>query len=321
MPDRTAVVGSFQLMLDGTRIGLLKSVDGGSAVAGVVTEKADSSLIPKKHLGSISYSPLVVQVGLAIGPALFDWINASWTGKAQRKDGSIITADYNLTAISQRDFFHAFVTETTIPALDGASKDPAYLTVTLAPEYTRDSKPSGKVAGESVKQKLWVSSNFRVTIDGLDCTRVMRVDALTVKQAVVRDDRAGIVPAQLEFPNLKITLSQVGSETWFAWFDGFVIKGNNDESKEKNGSIALLSPDLKDELLRVDLFNLGIFAIGPEKAEANSDRVATVTAQLYCERMELRLPDKASKPPAVSRSRKTVRGSRRIPSRRSRARR
>ena len=93
----------------------------------------------------------------------------------------------------------------------------------------------------------------------------MRVDALTVKQAVVRDDRAGIVPAQLEFPNLKITLSQVGSETWFAWFDGFVIKGNNDESKEKNGSIALLSPDLKDELLRVDLFNLGIFAIGPRR--------------------------------------------------------
>jgi hypothetical protein len=304
----------------------LKSVDGGSAVADVVTEKADSSLIAKKHLGSISYSPLVVQVGLAMSPALFDWINASWTGKAQRKDGSITAADYNLTAISQRDFFHALVTETTIPALDGASKDPGYLTVTLAPEYTRDSKPSGKVTGETVKQKLWVASNFRVTIDELDCTRVMRVEPLTVKQPIAREDvgvvrRTGIEPAQLEFPNLKITLSQVGSETWFAWFNDFVIKGNNGESKERNGSIALLSPDLKDEVLRIDLFNLGIFAFGPEKAEANSDRVATVTAQLYCERMELRLPDKASKPLTASRSRKAVRGSRRTPSRRSRARR
>jgi hypothetical protein len=44
---------------------------------------------------------------------------------------------------------------------------------------------------------------------------------------------------------------------------------------------------MADELLRIDLFNLGIFKIGNDKAEANSDRITTVTAHLYCERMEL----------------------------------
>jgi len=243
MPDRIDTTGRFQLVLDGARTGFPRSVDGGSPVAAVISEKADSSLIAKKHLGRISYSPLVLRCGPGMGPVLFDWINTSWTGKAQQKDGSILTADVNLAVISQRDFVHALITETTFPALDGSSKDPAYLTVTLAPEYTRDSKPSGKVTGEPVKQKLWTASNFRVAIDGLNCTRVMRVDALTVKQAVVeggdvRADRLpNRLPGQLEFPNLKITFSQVGAETWFAWFEDFVVKGNNDQSKERTAQL------------------------------------------------------------------------------------
>ena len=146
-------------------------------------------------------------------------------------------------------------------------------------------------------QKLWITSNFRVSIDGLDGTRVMRVDALTVKQAIVEagDVRAGRQPGQLDFPNLKITLSQAGSDTWLAWFEDFVVKGNNDQANEKKGSIALLSADMKEELLRIDLFGLGIFAIGPEKTDTGSDRIAAVTAQMYCERMELHSPDKAPK--------------------------
>ena len=120
----------------GVRLGFLRAVDGGLPIASVVSEKAES-LIPKKHLGPISYTPLVMQCAAGMSSVLFDWINASWTGKAQRKDGSIVTADVNLTIVNQRDFVQALITETTIPALDGSSKDPAYLTVTLAPEPRR----------------------------------------------------------------------------------------------------------------------------------------------------------------------------------------
>lgn len=49
------------------------------------------------------------------------------------------------------------------------------------------------------------------------------------------------------------------------------------------------SANLADELLRIDLFNLGIFRLGHDKGEANSDKISTVTAQLYCERMEPQL--------------------------------
>jgi hypothetical protein len=297
---RSFAAGYFQLTLDGLPCGFLKSVDGGAPVAEVVSE-GGPSYFAKKHVGPIGYAPFVVQADLAMNNDLFDWINASWSGKYQRKNGAVVAADTRLVAVSQRDFFNALITETTMPSLDGSSKDPAYLTVTIAPEYTRNTKPSAKLAGATrVQQKRWLPANFRLTIDGVDCTKVRVVDSFTVKQSVASDDVGDArdyqkQPGRLEFPNLRITLPASSAATWFDWFDDFVIKGNNDDSKEKKGSISILSPDRVDELLRIDLFNLGIFRIGPDKAEANSDSVATVTAHVYCERMELHAAGAATK--------------------------
>ena len=157
---RSYVAGNFQLVLDGVKTGFLKSLDGGAAVAEVVSEPVGSSHFSKKHLGQINYKPFVVQFGMSMTNDLYDWINASWTGKALSKDGAIILADQNLVAVGQREFSHALITETTIPALDGASKEPAYLTVTFAPEYTRNTKASGKVVG---RQGLGRSCGSRPT--------------------------------------------------------------------------------------------------------------------------------------------------------------
>ena len=96
-------------------------------------------------------------------------------------------------------------------------------------------------------QKVWLPSNFKITIDGLDCTKVRTVDSLTVKQPAIKDD-IGITrepqkqaQGRLEFPNLTITLAESSAESWFAWFEDFVIKGNNGDSNEKTGSIDLFA--------------------------------------------------------------------------------
>jgi len=310
---RSYVAGNFQLVLDGVNCGFLKSVDGGAPVAEVITESVGSSYFAKKHIGQVAYGPYVLQFGLSMTQALYEWINASWTGSYTRKPGAVVATDHKLDAVSQREFFNALVTETTFPTLDGSSKNPAYLTLRFAPEYTRNAKASGKVTSPAKgEQKLWLPANFRVAIDGLDCTRVSAVDSFTVKQSVAVDDVGDArdyqrEPTKLEFPNLKITMMESSAESWFDWFEDFVIKGNSDESKEKNGSIALLSANLADELLRIDLFNLGIFKIGNDKAEANSDRITTVTAHLYCERMELHAGGAAPKTITASRARRVRR--------------
>jgi phage tail-like protein len=308
MPERTYLAGSFHFVLDGRQCGFLKSIEGGAATAEVVSETIGSTHFAKKHLGPVSYNPFVVEFGMSMTSDLYDWINASWTGKAVAKDGAILITDYNRKVIGERRFSKALVTEVTIPAMDGSSKDAAYFTLRFAPESARTVKPSGASMGSpGLEQKLWLPSNFRVAIDGVDCTRVSRVSAITVRQSVAIDDvgevRYSREPGQVEFPNLRITLAETSAASWTKWFDDFVIRGNNDDSFEKKGSISLLASNLAEELLRIDLFNIGIFELAPDRTEANADAVATVTAHLYCERMELRVGGA----PAKMRSRSTRR--------------
>lgn len=290
---RSYVSGNFFLNLDGVSCGFVKSVDGGGITAEVVHEPSGPSYFVKKHIGPLKYEDFTLQIGLSMAKVVYDWIAASWAGNTMRKNGAIIAADYKLQARSTREFFNALITETTIPAMDAGSKEPAYLTLKFAPEHTRFKKASGKVTGVGGKgtQKLWLPSNFRLEIAGLDCKKVSRIEALTVKQQIIAGDMGGgrdyqKEPGRLEFPNLKIALPESAAQTWMDWHEDFVIKGNNDESREKQGALVLLASDRKQELARVNFYNLGIFRLAPEKPGASSDRIKRLTVELYCERME-----------------------------------
>jgi len=293
---RSNAVENLMFTLDGVQCGFVKSVRGGDASAEVIEEQAGPTHYVKKHIGPPKYEEFAVQIDLDLARALYEWIAASWAMNYQRKDGSIVSADYALTSKSERQFFHALLTETTFPALDAASKDPAHLTIKFAPEYTKTTKASGKLTTPAKQaQKKWVASNFRLELDGLDCTKVSAIDSFTVKQAIATDDIGDArdyvkEPGKLEFPNLRVTMPEAAAATWQTWFDDFVINGNNDDAKEKSGAIVFLSPDRKAELARVNLFNVGIFALRRKAQEANVESVRRVTAELYCERMELALP-------------------------------
>ncbi|MGH2764414.1 MAG: hypothetical protein ACRDKA_00635, partial [Actinomycetota bacterium] len=202
-----------------------------------------------------------------------------------------------LDATSKLDFFNGLITETTIPGCDAASKEAAYLRLKISPEALRFSRASGKVGGAVGKseQKTWVPSAFKLTIEGLDCSKVSKIDPFTVKQAILFDEIGDAremvkAPSQVEFPNLRVTLSESGAQSWLDWHEDFVIKGNNDDSQERNGRLAFLAANQKDEFAAVKLFNLGIFRIAPDKFEATKDQIKRVTADLYCERMEFHYP-------------------------------
>ena len=86
-----------------------------------------------------------------------------------------------------------------------------------------------------------------------------------------------------------MTLAETTAATWDSWFEDFVVEGKNDDSKEKSGAIVFLSPNLKDEVLRVKLFNVGIFALRRPARQAHDESIRRVVADLYVERMELDL--------------------------------
>jgi hypothetical protein len=290
---RTSIGNRYILRLDGVDAGFVQSFEGGDIVGEVVSSTVGTSEISRKHIGSVRYEPITLEVSIPINGPLRDWVYSFMNLNIQHKNGSIIVADYDYNAVKEIEFSNALISEVGFPAADASAKEAAYLTVKIRPEFTRSKKTGGKInVKPAIKQKGALVSNFRLNIDGLDCSKVAKVSGLTVRQTFSGDELGSmrdyeLLPTSVEFSNLAVTFAAASAKSWEDWFEDFVIKGNSGQDQEKSGSITYLSPDLKGELLTIELSNLGIFSLKSEKAENTADQVPRMTAQLYCEQMKL----------------------------------
>jgi phage tail-like protein len=294
---RGYVAGKFGVELDGIMAGWVNSAEGGTPSSDVVLEKVGPDHIVKKHIAGVKYDDITFVCGTGMSRAFYEWMKASFDHNYQRKDGAIIHADYDYHEIERLDFFKALITEIGFPACDAASKDAAKMTIKCAPEYTKlVSKAGSSIAGNKYsigkgQQKKWSPANFRLRIDGLDCTRVAKIEALTVKQKVV-DNPIGELrgfqrePAHLEVPNLVVTVPTSHTQGFNHWLQDFVVNGNNGDDKEKTGTLEFLTPDLKDALFTITFEHLGIFKLTNEKSEAASENIRRAKIEMYCENMK-----------------------------------
>lgn len=295
MPSRpnASAVSRFQLVIDGEQVGFVKSVDGGLVRAAVVPEIVGSNYFVKKHIGQPTYEPVSAQLDLPMAKAIHEWISTQWNGDFKRRNVSLIECDYNFVARAEREFLNAWISEVTIPPMDAAAKDGGCLTVRFTPESISRKPTSARnlsgTLGKS-KQKGWLRSHFRLEIDGLNCRNIIKVESFTVKQPIqesavgetrTREQR----PGPIDFPNLSVTFSEASAKSWVTWFEDFVIKGNCADENEKSGSLVLLAQNLRDELGRVNFHNVGIVCLAENQPMAQ-DRIRTMTAELYCDRME-----------------------------------
>jgi hypothetical protein len=254
------------------------SAEGGDISAPVVRTPAGAFV--QNTLGAPVQEPVELSFDLSLQKIVYQWIADFWQGKASEKSGSLIQLDLNNQARSELRFENAVIVSTTLPAMDAASKAQALLTVRLAPATTIRSAASGPVAGLSAKPKRpWMQSNFRLQVDGLDATRVSRLDAVTVTSG-----EKGVI----EFSDVRALLDEPTAKTWTDWHEQFVVEGKNDPSNERAGSLDLLSADLKTQLASVKLSGLGIHRLTREQAaEGAGAQVSRLVAELYCQRMEL----------------------------------
>jgi hypothetical protein len=288
------VPSATALVIDKTNVGTLRSAAGGSAVGTVVTEGMGPENTVKKHVGAVGYEPLELELDLSLDRSLYDWIGAAWAGKAQPKSGALSTLDARGAGLT-REFHNALISETIVPALDASSKEPAFITLILAPERVSSVASSGAkvAAGASKGAKSWLASNFKLEIDGLDCSRVSRVEGLHFQQALTSSPGTGRDPGKrggsIELGNLRVTLSEAGADSWRNWHEDFVVKGNSSDKSERSGRVLLLAANLKDELARIELANLGIVALRPRPSAAGAGQLE---AELYVERMGFALTSK-----------------------------
>jgi hypothetical protein len=292
--SRAFTGGTVNLVIDRQPAGGLHFVTGGEITGEVVLEKLGSDGVIRKHLAGVGYGDFSFTLDFPISKPLAAEIDSMFQMTFDRFDGSIQSADMNKKIFSERAFTNALVTEVGFPACDAGSKDPATLTVKISPEQiSRVPKPDGKVPAPGKTQRATVS-NFKLQIDGLDCKKVTKVDGFTIKVAVqqVSSDQPQLsseLPLFLEIPDLKVTLLESSAQTWFDWFDSFVVQGNSGQEQERNGTLTLYTADLKTPLATVSFSHLGIFELEPTDDGTMSSTSRKLTAQLYCEQMKIKL--------------------------------
>jgi hypothetical protein len=294
MADRTFAGGRFGLAVEGAEfLGFVKKVSGGLIKAELAQHQPGPANVTKKYINAISYEDFTVEVGMGMRKGFYEWIRAAFDRARISKNGEVHACDFDGNSMSVRGFRDAHISEVTIPALDGSSKEPAYMTIKLTPEEIEYLPGTGSQISRKTPRpgKKWRSSNFRFELGDLPCKRVAKVDSFTWKMSVIKDEVGAFRiptkhPARVEIPNLKLTVSMADVKPWEDWHRSFVIEGSCGEGAELTGCITILAPNLRRELARIHLRNVGILSLDSWDQGANREEPARFTVELYVEEMK-----------------------------------
>jgi hypothetical protein len=298
--QRSYAAAHFALSLDGSDpkdIGMLRSIEGGTEKADIMTNAGGGVHGKSKMLGRPKFDDLKLQVGMAMSDGFYDWIANFFTGNSVRKGGAIVAADFYYVERARRNFTEALIKEVTFPKLDGADKNAAYLTVALAVESV--SLEPGKAVKLSPpagaeKQKLWTACNFTFTIDGMGeaCSRVTKVDSFTVKQNILEHSVGGFrlpvkLPSQIEYPNISFSVPAVDAAAFHKRFAEQGVRGG----PSSNGSDRLHGQlTARDNggapLLAMEFFGGEIVSVTPDRMDASSEEISQVRVELFVESMK-----------------------------------
>jgi len=297
--SKSYTAGHFELLIDGHKTTtFLKSVDGGWAKANLVDDPIGGNTSRSKHVSTVDVEPLSFEFGMSGSSQVLQWIQGSWNRNWSRRSGQINHANFNLKQTFEHWFYQALITETTFPTLDGSSKDGGYIKVKIQPEevVTKTVSTGKQVQSDySIKQKLWTTSAFRITLDQIeDLQYTNKVDSFTIKQGVKKmytgaDRFPQIEPTKVEFPNITGTIPLQYARGLLEWHQEYIRQGKKDRPAQKTGMIEFLSTDRKSTLFTIQLHEVGIAFAGIESASANAEQIKRVKFELYVHRMEMDL--------------------------------
>jgi hypothetical protein len=274
--------GKALLRIGDTPVASVERYAGGEPFAEVVSEPGGLLPYAKKHIGELHFADLEAQVGLEAHPALFRWIRDAWFGDPARDSVALDAPDGTETTMRRIEMAHACLHEVVLPALDSGSRERRFLTLRIAPRGVRRARVPRRPAPDREERQFY-AHNFSIEVDGLDCSGVRGMDAMTVHAEL--PDETGARKTVLVFPDIHLHVDADGADPFHEWFEDFVIGGNNDDDKERSGTITYLDPLLTEPVGVLLLHHLGIYRVADEPPAPSGQQ--RVRVDLYCERMEL----------------------------------
>lgn len=287
-PSRTATAGGatvYALSLDGTSMGMLKSVSGATALSPLSAPTAVSA--PKVKAAAVKGGGEVttLELGFGLGGPLYDWIGQAIQGRSAPRKTAIIQYDATFKAVGQRTYDAATISEVAFPTCDAASTAPGFLAVKLQGTPGAETAPP-KDAAASSKNAVWTASQFKLAIDGLECRQIIKVEGLTFK----RSTTSAVGENKVSLPIIKVTLPEATPESWHKWIEDFMVNGNNQQSDHKSGRLSFLAANGSE------LAALQLTGIGPQSLDrvdpSSNQAAAKIAVQLYFESATLSVSGK-----------------------------
>lgn len=270
-----------------------KSIDIGKLTADIYESKSGAGHVTNKTPVNIKHSEATFECGMGMGKGLYDFIQSSFLNKHLYANGAALVADIDGNVYRRFDFTHALMTEFSVPKLSGESKDMGSFTVKFDYEIGRWTDGGGKIDANSGtdKVKRWRLNNFKLEIDGLDCSTVAEVDAISFKQKVTQDQLGHVkeatkIPTQLELGGLKVTMGKGPKgkveKNWTDAAKKWFIDGEHEDKNEMTGRLVWLGPNLQEELGHIDFKHIGFKEFTYAKLE-RGDKPSRFTADMYFE--------------------------------------
>ncbi len=294
---RSYTAGHFELQIDGAiSTAYLKSVDGGFVKANTVEEQIGPENHRIKHVSTVAIDPITIDFGLSGANDVLKWIQASWRKDYSRRSGQITHADFDYYKTFEHEFFDALITETKFPTLDGSSKEGGYIQIKMQPEHVITKKVSSqqRIQGQlGTKQKMWTCSAFRFNIDGMDEAKYTnKIESFTITQGVKmfytgHDRFPQVEPTKLDFPKIVGTISLEYADRLHDWYNKYLHKGQADTNAQKTGSLEFLSPDRKDTIFRINMYEMAIHSFAVMPSTANAGEIKRAKFELYVGRMDI----------------------------------
>ena len=291
--DKRTAAGpaSYVIEIDGVGSAMVTAVAGGYVTGEVVTTAAGPDGAHQKQVASVRVVPVTFEVPPG---QLTNWITQSMSGNAQPVSGRIVETDFNYTTVNVREFHDALLTEVAFPALDASSKEAARVKLTFQPQRITNKKGDGSKlasAGGAKDAKRATVSAFRVTIPGVDCSGVTKVEPVTIKYklAEVSAGEARTAKPQPGIPtagDLVLGVADTKIAGFTQWAEDFLVSGNNGNDREKTVTVELFAPDMKTTILTLEGSGVGIYALRP--AGGGADPVKRAEAQMYVERWQVK---------------------------------
>jgi hypothetical protein len=292
---RSYTAGKFGLTLPTGFAGWLASAQGSALNGDVVVEKMNVDNIAKKSLTNSAFDSLSLKCGNGMSRDFYNFIQASFHGDYPRVNGAIEAVDVNDKVVTETIFTNALLTEITFPTADRASKDPGSLLLKLLPETERHLPGSGVVVGSNFtasKVKPWMPRYFRLLIDGVDVSKVEKVDSFTVKQtfiaAAIGTTRDPIKqPARFTWPNVVMTIPLANDASLIAWGHQSTIDSN---AATKNGSLEYLDDTMRATILKVSFSDVRFVKLSDSGLTPAPDNVTRVKIEVSVQKMTFDAP-------------------------------